>query len=79
MLDKRMLSGGTYETLPSGEPVDTDANALGRMSIEQMDGFAPSAVPHAGGHCWPDGWYNPLLWGGGRGNLFHGRVYGAAF
>ena len=52
MLDKRMLSDGTYETLPSGEPVDTDANALGRMSIEQMDGFAPSAVPHAGGHCW---------------------------
>lgn len=52
MLDKRMLSDGTYETLSSGEPVDTDANALGRMSIEQMDGFAPSAVPHAGGHCW---------------------------
>lgn len=52
MLDKRMLSDGTYETLPSGEPVDTDANALGRMSIEQMDGFAPSVVPHAGGHCW---------------------------
>lgn len=79
MLDKRMLSDGTYETLPSGEPVDTDANALGRMSIEQMDGFAPSGSAACRRTLLADGWYNPLLWGGGRGNLFHGRVYGAAF
>ena len=40
-LKKRMLSDGSYEELPLGEPVDTDANALGRVDMWSVDGFTP--------------------------------------
>lgn len=40
-LSKRMLSDGSYETLPDGEPVDTDANVLERQTEQDADGLAP--------------------------------------
>lgn len=40
-LSKRMLSDGSYETLPSGEPVDTDASVLERQTETDADGLAP--------------------------------------
>lgn len=40
-LSKRMLADGSYETLPIGEPVDTDASALSRQTQEDADGLAP--------------------------------------
>ncbi len=40
-LQKRMLSDGTYEELPMGEPVDTDANALERLDVRAVNGFTP--------------------------------------
>lgn len=40
-LEKRMLSDGSYEALPAGEPVDTDANVLKRLTEEEADGMTP--------------------------------------
>ena len=40
-LKNRMLSDGSFETLPQGEPFDTDANALGRRDPEEFDGQLP--------------------------------------
>ncbi|MDE5892083.1 MAG: glycoside hydrolase family 3 C-terminal domain-containing protein, partial [Acetatifactor sp.] len=40
-LSKRMLADGSYEQLPAGEPVDTDANVLVRQTDEEMSGLAP--------------------------------------
>lgn len=40
-LEKRMLPDGSYEALPMGEPVDTDANVLKRQTEEEADGMAP--------------------------------------
>lgn len=40
-LKKRMLSDGSFEELPTGEPVDTDADALEHQKPQEMDGLAP--------------------------------------
>ncbi len=42
-LKKRMLSDGSFEELPLLEPVETDANALTPLTVEQTDGFVPAA------------------------------------
>ena len=44
-LKKRMLSDGSFEELPQGEPIDTDANALERHSQNEFDGLLPVAGP----------------------------------
>ena len=41
-LEKRMLADGSYEALPQGEPFDTDANALERMSNDDAHCADPS-------------------------------------
>ncbi len=41
-LKKRMLSDGSYENLPMGEPVDTDANVLEPQNLRDVDGFTPT-------------------------------------
>ncbi len=40
-LKKRMLSDGSFEELPQGEPVDTDANGLVRQTAEEVEGLTP--------------------------------------
>ncbi len=40
-LKKRMLSDGSYEALPAGVPVDTDANVLEPINMWDLDGFTP--------------------------------------
>lgn len=40
-LKKRMLSDGSFEELPLGEPVDTDANVMERVDMWSIDGFTP--------------------------------------
>lgn len=41
-LKKRMLSDGTFEELPQGEPYDTDESVLERRRPEDYDGQLPS-------------------------------------
>lgn len=41
-LKERMLSDGSFEKLPVGEPFDTDANLLVRQTPEEADGMAPA-------------------------------------
>lgn len=48
-LKKRMLSDGSFEELPQGEPVDTDANVLKRHSQNEFDGLLPIAGPQERG------------------------------
>ena len=48
-LKKRMLSDGSFEELPQGEPVDTDANVLERHSQNEFDGLLPVAGPQERG------------------------------
>ena len=43
-LEERMLSDGSFEKLPMGEPFDTDANQLVRQTAAETDGMCP-AVP----------------------------------
>lgn len=40
-LSKRMLADGSYEGLPQGEPVDTDASAIGIIDPSLTEGVAP--------------------------------------
>lgn len=40
-LKERMLSDGSFEALPTGEPVDTDAGVLTHMSLAEAEGLAP--------------------------------------
>lgn len=40
-LSKRMLADGSYEKLPQGEPVDTDASAIGIIDPSLTEGVAP--------------------------------------
>lgn len=40
-LQKRMLSDGSYESLPMGAPVDTDANILEPLKLGDVDGLTP--------------------------------------
>ena len=51
-LKKRMLADGSYEELPLGEPVDTDANELVPLTVEESDGFAPAARAGKRYHLW---------------------------
>ena len=55
-LSRRMLADGSYEELPQGEPVDTDATALpDRLPVEETSGLTP-AVKHRDGYRL---WGNP--------------------
>ena len=47
-LAKRMLSDGSFEELPQGEPVDTDASVVGNIDPSLTEGVAPGqrAIPH---------------------------------
>ena len=51
-LAKRMLADGTFEELPMTEPVDTDANVLERLSVEELEGFAPHTRLRERWHLW---------------------------
>ena len=47
-LAKRMLSDGSFEELPQGEPVDTDASVVGNIDPSLTEGVAPGqrAIPY---------------------------------
>ncbi len=47
-LAKRMLSDGSFEELPQGKPVDTDASAIGNIDPSLTEGVAPGqrAIPY---------------------------------
>ena len=47
-LPKRMLSDGSYEALPQGEPVDTDYSAIGNIDPSLTEGVGPGqrAIPY---------------------------------
>ncbi len=47
-LAKRMLSDGSFEDLPQGKPVDTDASAIGNIDPSLTEGVAPGqrAIPY---------------------------------
>ena len=52
-LSKRMLSDGSYEELPQGQPVDTDASVFDtRLTAAETDGLAPEVKYHASWHLW---------------------------
>lgn len=51
-LKKRMLANGSYEELPLLEPVETDANALTPLTVEETDGFSPAARAGKRYHLW---------------------------
>lgn len=51
-LKKRMLADGSYEELPLGTPVDTDANELVPLPIEEADGFSPAVRARKRYHLW---------------------------
>ena len=51
-LKKRMLADGSYEKLPLGTPVDTDANELVPLPIEEADGFSPAVRARKRYHLW---------------------------
>lgn len=51
-MNKRMLSDGSFEALPLGEPVDTDATALGRIDWWEKDGLLPAVRAREGQIAW---------------------------
>ena len=51
-LSKRLLSDGSYETLPQTEPFDTDSNQLTPMSVDEMEGYAPVMPGRERWHLW---------------------------
>lgn len=51
-LKRRMLSDGSYEALPLGEPVDTDATVLGRINWWEKDGLLPAVRAREGYIAW---------------------------
>lgn len=51
-LKKRMLADGSFEELPHGEPVDTDANELVPLAVEESSGFAPAVRAGKRYHLW---------------------------
>lgn len=51
-LKKRMLADGSYEELSLGTPVDTDANELVPLPIEEADGFSPAVRARKRYHLW---------------------------
>ncbi len=54
-LKKRMLSDGSFEALPLGEPVDTDATVLGRINWWEKDGLTPVVRRREGHIAWNPG------------------------
>ncbi len=53
-LKERMCADGTMEPLPTMEPVDTDANALAPLKVEEMEGYAPAQRARERFHLWRD-------------------------
>lgn len=53
-LKERMCADGTMEPLPMTEPVDTDANALAPLKVEEMEGYAPAQRARERFHLWRD-------------------------
>ena len=51
-LKKRMLADGSCEELPLLAPVETDANALTPLTVEETDGFTPAARAGKRYHLW---------------------------
>ena len=51
-LERRMLPDGGYEPLEQGEPFDTDANALQRLTRPEMDGTSPATRARASYHLY---------------------------
>lgn len=51
-LKRRMLSDGSFEELPVGEPVDTDATVLDRRNWWEADGLTPAVRAAAGHIAW---------------------------
>lgn len=51
-LKRRMLADGSYEELPQAAPVDTDANELVPLTVEETDGFTPAARAGKRYHLW---------------------------
>ena len=51
-LKERMLSDGSFEALPMTTPVDTDANGLQPMTVDEMEGFAPEVRYQPPCHLW---------------------------
>ena len=60
-LSKRMLSDGSYEELPQKQPVDTDANALKPLTVEEMEGFAPKVCSQEPYHLWKKSEVQPKM------------------
>ena len=53
-LKERMCADGTMEPQPMTEPVDTDANALAPLKVEEMEGYAPAQRARERFHLWRD-------------------------
>lgn len=51
-LKERMLADGSFEELPLGVPIDTDANGLIPLSVEEAEGFAPKVRERERYHLW---------------------------
>lgn len=60
-LSKRMLSDGSYEELPQKQPVDTDANALKPLTVEEMEGVAPKVCSQEPYHLWKKSEVQPKM------------------
>lgn len=56
-LSKRMLADGSFEELPQGTPIDTDANILPAMTESEMEGQAPDIEFQKGWKLWAEGDY----------------------
>ena len=59
-LPKRMLSDGSYEALPQGEPVDTDYSAIGTIDPALTEGVGP--LKHPGSMCMRAVWSMEMQW-----------------
>lgn len=51
-LKKRMLADGSFEVLMQTTPVDTDANGLAPLTVDEMEGFAPEVRYQPPYHLW---------------------------
>ena len=54
-LDKRMLSDGTFETLPQGKPNDKNDNVLTPLEEDMFEGYTPDVDYKAGQHVYGNG------------------------
>lgn len=53
-LKSRLCADASYEELPQSTPVDTDANVLERMPVEEMEGYAPKVRERQRWRLWGD-------------------------